>query len=380
MINFPAKNSNFIESSSYIQQSELSILTGSRKETTIHDSSDDISIYQADVYKVLFAFIAILSVLNALAVLVTRGPRLSFYGFIKSFVNSLFTFTTDHIRTKNSRSPIRTLQLTLLLSVTLTLLMYSASNCKNRAKFPSMKVYDSYKSLTDDPPDAIVIDKEIKVNARGRYRKSSAKFFLAQVEDKLIGWKAIFKETYFMASHISRMNNVVALTMSQEKRFELARGLLENSLEIEKIFIVEKQDLHPLIKMRQFIFSNSLMKKKGGKKLIKRAKMAMEHGLIMAVQHFHRTALISLDAFFDWVDKEDFVRGGFPPKKSAHNYKDINMNSFVVFFLISKWILLFAFVLIVFEVIGFRQSKLLLRRKTKIRPTLKNPSVRPSTR
>ena len=139
--------------------------------------------------------------------------------------------------------------LALLLSVTLILTVYSAGVCREKTRIRVPKVYDSYKSLSEDPPAAIIIGSpDSNLIKRKKYARSS------EVQDDL--------HTY-----------------SFNYRNYLAHKLISTGKNLEEIFIVEKRDPSPLVVMKQGLFSNSILNKPGGREVLKTATISMEHSL-----------------------------------------------------------------------------------------------------
>ena len=237
----------------------------------------DFFIYRANVYWVIWSFITTWSFLNVLAILVKRRKSpLSATSFLWRLVKNMFMLTFAHLRVINSQSRNKTLQLAVLLSVTLMLAIWGSCFSNENIRITPPKIYDTHKSLTDDPPDVIVVfDLLLHRIDRGGFRPSSTENYLRkpsarkrmidfrELEPKRVAWN---KDT-----------TVVGITAHVRSSIPVLRYLMsplgknkDTSLVTRKEPNAEKQFMQPLI-------STSALTKPGGQNVKRVFKVLSEN-------------------------------------------------------------------------------------------------------
>ena len=195
---YPGDNEN-LTNGIYVDDSANDIVSVLEEEEKQVFVRPDLLIYSTSLYWVILAVIIFWSVLNIQATFMeTPIRRLNLVGLVKRILTNAFELTTGHIGVVNTESPSKVLQLALLLSVTLILFIYGACFSNENIQEKPPKIYHSYQSLAEDPPDIIVTSEYIMELVEGMDDTvKTIERYLKQVSDKFYPFSTLELENVY---------------------------------------------------------------------------------------------------------------------------------------------------------------------------------------
>lgn len=277
-INYPSTDAN-ISQGVVLEGFRNQISTLVHQNTTHRLMEPDFLIYSADVYRLLILFLITWTAFNVLASLLTRSKgKLSASQVASKALGSIFRCVTAHIGVMNDESPSRMLQLALLFGVALLIAIWGSCFSNQNVHISRPKVYETYKSLRDDPPDLIgAYPSDITRINQGAFQPSSAERYLAQVKSRLVTFPVLRKK-------FSPGMRVAAVAKSGCSSLKLAARTAK--LKEDQYFVYRKSDRDASETFVQPIICKSALEQSGGEKVVKLLTATMEHGLERGLEQY----------------------------------------------------------------------------------------------
>ena len=252
----------------------MTVVKGQVKE---EHATPNYTIFYASVYWLVLAMIVICAILNAVDGLMML--RTSARASLIQASKNLFHLLMAHLRHINHEARCKVLQLAQLISVTLLLAIYGASFSNENIIIHSPKVYDTYKSLYEHPPNVILVvpeDIEIIYRVAGTFSENRA-LYLNKLRPKIISF-----------DHLDKVSSEGAKKMAfiienGEKGCHALRVELKYRQLDDDVLIMKKRAPRIANTHLQRLTSNSLTQTPAGKRVIKTFQTISQAGLMDGV-------------------------------------------------------------------------------------------------
>ena len=156
-IGYPMDNPNVTQEIQLFEKIH-DILTHVINGNKIKRGNANYFIFSLDCYEILLFFITIWAIINIVhSLMLSHGrTKISFRAICLKLLRNAFDLITSHFGNVNCHSFHRTLQLSVFICITLLVAVYTSSFSNESIFINSVKAYDTYKSLYNDPPEMIM--------------------------------------------------------------------------------------------------------------------------------------------------------------------------------------------------------------------------------
>ena len=290
---YPGRSEN-LTNGIYVDDSAIDIISVFEEEEKHKFVRPDLLIYSTSVYWIILAFIILWSVLNIQATLMeTPIRRLTLIGLTKRLLTNAFDLTTGHIGVVNTESPSKVLQLALLLSVTLILSIYGACFSNENIQVKSPKIYNSYQSLAEDPPDIIVTSQYIMDLVEGMDDTvKTTERYLKQVSDNFYSFSRLELEKIY--ENEMKHLKIAGLSLLDQPKVHGLHFIIKLRAKSLRPKLVLRQDADASRTLKQLIVSKSLLRKPGGKKIVKTLRKIQETGLVKGLKAYFEANILKV--------------------------------------------------------------------------------------
>ena len=265
-----------------------------------------------------------------------------------------------HLGVINHESRSKVLQLAQLISVTLLLAIYGASFSNENIIIHSPKVYDTYKSLYEDPPNVILLSsKDIEIIDReASTSTNNAAYYLKKLRSKIISSEDLDK--------FSSENEMAFITRNGDKGcHSLKVELKYNNLD-DNVLIIKKRDPGVQNTHLQRVTSNSLTQTPAGKRVIKTFQKISQTGLEAGVD-MNLFKSLTLQVFTWHPAASGFKRMAFNKCDQVREsgFMVVTFKLFRRVLLVFAWLLIPPFIILAVEVLNYYCTSRSVKRKNR---------------
>ena len=372
---YPSLHPN-ITKGAFFNDASRDILTA-LEEQTFREYAPNYCVYSKEVYLMTLIFFVNWCVMNVLATFINQRRKFTTIDWAREVLKGIFTLITAYMKNIRNESSSRILQLSLLISVTVGVTVYNARFSNENIRIHSPKVYTTYKSLKDDPPEAVVVHQhDLDSIDQAIFRPSSPEMYLKQLRPKIIALRE------FMKLKREREMKIVVLSSTSEidmKGFKF--GMMQRGL--KKVSIIKKQDPNAVRTLWHATVSKSTLSKPGGQMVMWTFKAVQEYGLIYGILRYSESLVLHIPMKNPMATTYRELAFGEPTAGEAEvgMVKNVGMDSFKRILSFFSWVYLSACLSLTGEIILYTTNSSLLFSKNKVRP-FKRPfdsKVRPRT-
>ena len=339
----------------FFSQASRDILTALENHT-FRQRVPNYLVYSTDVYFTCLLFFLIWSVSNAFVSSLFHSNRRFGSVVLKSF----FLVTTAHMKSINTRSPNKLLQLSLLISVTVGISVNNARFSNENIRIHSPKVYTSYKSLFEDPPDAIFARKhELDSIDQLKFQSSSPEMYLKKLRPKMIDMSEFFKRPRGKGVKIV----VLSSTSNVDVKF-LRWEIIQRG--IKKISVIRKRDPNAEKTFWHAAISASIFDRPGSKKILWTFKVVQEGDLIHGIIRRGKSLILHSKNLSGPSFRKVLFDRHKPPNFEVNRVKDVSIDSFKAILPFFSWLYLSACLTIVVEIALLTQILVPVYRKNRV--------------
>ena len=364
-IAYPVDSLNITEGIQVHEQTH-DILTRVRSSQKIKQESPNYAIFSLDIYCVLFSFIITWIILNIVIgfMLCHQRPPFSFRLLCHEAIRSFIDLTSSHFGNVYYHSLHHSLHLSLFLSITLLVTLYNSCFSNESIIIPSIKAYDSYKSLHDDPPTMILmIYEDIDLIDRGRLSRPGQVDYLKRLRPIMMTGTEATKRNGSRATALGSLGDRSCAIFKTWLKIDSAEL---NALVIKKV------DPNAVKVQMQPTFSNSLTKSSSGNNVLKAMRILLEMGFTYDIRdtgYLHKFAskVVQLplsDIMTANLREIAFSKCG-PFKSVPNSQRNVSFDLIKILITVSCYLIVASFVFLIMEFIDFFCLKILAHMQQK---------------